>query len=129
MIRVLFIILLSAFFFASKAQITNSTATDSTYKLFPNPARDHFFVTTQGRVIYALLITTNGSKRYEFVNNEIQSYPNQFGFGCVQAGCAGAFMVSNYICRIERNNLERGLYYLVLFDELGHFYHTIIVFE
>ena len=129
MIRLLLLFALSLHYLVGSAQITNTAVTDSTYNLFPNPAHNEFFVTTQGRVLYALIITTNGSKRYEYMNNEILSSQNQFGFGCSQVGCVGAFVVSNFICRIQRNNLETGLYYLVLFDELGHFYHTMIVFD
>lgn len=129
MIRLLFSALFVLFVFASSAQTTGSVVSDSTYKIFPNPAHQQFYATTQGKVMYATLITTNGEKRHEFSTWEIPSYPNQNGYGCVLAGCAGAFIASNYICTIQRGNFENGLYYLVMIDEYGQVYHTIIVFN
>lgn len=115
--------------FALHAQTTNNVDQDSTFKVFPNPSHNQLFVTTEGRVNTAMIITSNGGKRYEYTQFEILSYQNHFGFGCPLAGCPGANVPSNFICTLERNNLEDGLYYLVLLDDLGHIYHTIIVYN
>ncbi len=129
MLRFQFLLWLVFSFLISKSQTKNAVITDSTFNIFPNPSHDQVFVTTQGRVNYAMLITTNGAKRLEYLTYDLLSYSNQFGFGCTQAGCAGAFVSSNYICTIYRKNTEDGLYYLVLFDDLGQVYHTILVYN
>jgi hypothetical protein len=128
--RTFCLLMLSILFaYGADAQVTNSADIDSTYHVFPNPAHERFFVTTQGRVVYAMLITTHGEKHYEYFQNDITSYQNQYGLGCGPAGCAGATIASNFICTLNRGNLDNGLYYLVLLDDLGHVYHTIIIFH
>jgi hypothetical protein len=130
MFRLSFFIIICLFCFQSKAQSTNAGDIDSTFILFPNPAHGNFFVTTQGRIFYAMIITSHGEKKMEYWYNDIVSYPNQYGIGCSYAGCVGGTNVaSNYIFAMQRNNLENGIYYLVLLDELGHAYYKQFVLE
>ena len=127
--RSILYVLFMIFMFATKAQTTNSAQIDSTFRVFPNPVHDQFFITTQGKVYYAMIISSNGSKRTEYFNYEIPGYQNQFGLGCYLAGCPGAYVPSNFICTLQRKNIENGLYFLVLLDDQAHVYHTLIVFN
>ena len=127
MIRCIFLIVISLFFLSSRSQSRNAGTIDSTFILFPNPAHEQFYITTQGRVFYAMIITSKGEKKMEYLNNEIPSYQNQFGLGCTSAGCIGANIASNFICTLQRKNLENGLYYIVLFDDLGHAYYKQLI--
>lgn len=129
MIRGLILIILTLMCFTSWAQSTNAGTVDSTFVLFPNPAHDHFFITSQGRIFYAMIITSKGVKMMEYINNEIPSYPNQYGLGCYSAGCFGAHISSNYVCTLQRKGLENGLYYIVLLDDLGHAYYKHLLLE
>ncbi len=129
MIRVIFAFFSTFVITVSVAQTTNSALTDSLFRVFPNPAINQFYATTQGKVYYAMIISSNGTIRQEASQYQIPSYSNQFGFGCSLAGCAGAYVPSNFICTLQRGSLEPGLYYLVLLDDLGHIYHTLIVFK
>ncbi len=129
MIRSLIIIFCCFSAFALQAQSKNAGTVDSTFIIFPNPAHEQFYITTQGRVFYAMIITSHGEKKMEYLNNEIPSYPNQYAFGCSSAGCAGAYIASNFICTLQRKTLENGLYYIVLLDDLGHAYYKQLVLD
>jgi len=109
-------------------QTTAVGSGDSTFRLFPNPVHDRFYVTSESRIIQAMIVSLNGSKRMEYLSYEIPYYQNQFGLGCLQAGCIGAYLPSNFISVFTRKNLENGLFYFVMIDETGHVYHSLLYF-
>jgi hypothetical protein len=122
--HLLYLVIAFSLFTIKPAKAQFGSGWDSTFLLFPNPTHERFFLTTQGRVIYAFVVTTGGERKSEYLRDEIISYENPGGMGCSAVGCAGANISSNYICALYRKNLENGLYYIFMMDEFGRVYYA-----